>query len=102
MTLSHILILAVIIPIAIQFWRIRGIAEYVVAYSKRYCERENLQFISLARTSTSFGVHKGKLDWKNTYALAFSSDGETEYTGVVRTIGKSVISVEMPVFRITH
>ncbi|GLR70843.1 DUF3301 domain-containing protein [Agaribacter marinus] len=100
MTLLDILILAILIPVCIQFWRIRGIAEYAVAYSKQYCERENLQYISLARTSTKLGIHRGKLDWKNSYELAFSSDGETAYIGTVKTVGKKVIEVNLPVYRV--
>ena len=100
MTLGEILLLTVVIAISFQFWRLRGIAETTVGFAKQYCQREGLQYISLARVSTKIGFHKGKLDWKNRYEISFSSDGENAYTGYIYTIGKSIIKVDLPAFRI--
>ncbi|MEM0910437.1 MAG: DUF3301 domain-containing protein [Pseudomonadota bacterium] len=100
MTLGNILILAIIVGIGCQFWRLRGISETIITLVKQYCVKENLQFLALARISTRLGSHKGKLDWRLTYQLHFSSDGENEYIGIVETIGKRIIRIDLPVFRV--
>ena len=87
--------------IAFQFWHLRGIAELAVDYAKKYCDKHNLQYISLARTKTKFKAYKGKLDWHISYELAFSSDGEREYLGTLVCHGKHLVSVELPVYRVT-
>nr|WP_136251655.1 DUF3301 domain-containing protein [Ningiella ruwaisensis] len=102
MDIYSLSILLLIGIVGLQFWRLRGIAEYAIAYAQRYCEKEGLQFISLARKTTKFGLHRGKPDWAITYMLEFSSDGETLYTGKIKTHGKHIISVELPVFRVVN
>ncbi len=99
MTLMNILILAIIMGIGIQFWRLRGISETVILLTKQYCQKEQLQFLALARVRTRLGTHKGKFDWRITYHLHFSSDGENEYVGTIETIGKRIISIDLPVFK---
>lgn len=100
MTLANILILAIIIAIGFQFWRLRGISEAVIPLIKQYCEKEQLQFLALARTKTRLGSHRGKIDWRITYNLHFSSDGENEYIGTIQTIGRRITSIDLPVFKI--
>ncbi|GBL04142.1 DUF3301 domain-containing protein [Glaciecola sp. KUL10] len=100
MTLSSLIILLSIGLISFQFWRLRGIAEHCIAFAKQYCDNNNLQFISLARQSTKFTIYKGKLDWKISYTLEFSSNGEDAYEGKLVSIGKHIASVELPVYKI--
>lgn len=87
--------------IIIQFWRLRAIAEHMVVLAHQYCKKNQLQYISLARTRTKFIAHKGKLDWQLSYQLAFSSDGETEYTGVLTCHGKHLINIDLPAYKIS-
>ena len=102
MTLINILLLSLIIAISFQFWRLRGISESIISFAKHYCKKEGLQYIALARIKTRPGVYKGQLDWRITYSLHFSSDGENEYVGKIETIGKSVFKVDLPVFRMVN
>jgi len=104
MDIYNLIILVIIFTIGLQFWRLRGIAESTVKYAQRYCKKEGLQYISLARVKTQFRVHRGKPDWVLDYQLEFSSDGEMQYNGLIQTHGKDVIKVELPVFRMvdTH
>jgi hypothetical protein len=89
----------VIFVVALQFWRLRGIAESTVKYARMYCKKEGLQYISLARVNTHFRIHRGKPDWLLDYQLEFSSDGETQYNGIIQTHGRDIVKVELPVFR---
>lgn len=100
MDLSSLVILMVIVLVAMQFWRLRSIAEYMVNYTNQYCTRHDLQYISLARTSTKFKIYKGRLDWQLSYQLEFSSDGKTDYIGNIVSHGKHVINIDLPAYRV--
>ncbi|MFC4700037.1 DUF3301 domain-containing protein [Glaciecola siphonariae] len=99
MDMYNLIILLCIGAVALQFWRLRGISEHAIAFAQQYCKKENLQFISLARLNTRLTVHRGKPDWLIQYQLEFSSDGETQYTGLIKTHGKQILSVDLPAFR---
>lgn len=91
-----------VILLVIQFWRLRGVAEYMVDYAKQYCDKNGLQYMSLARTGTKFTAHKGRLDWQLSYQLEFSSDGESGYSGTIVSHGKHVIRIDMPAYRVDN
>lgn len=86
--------------IVIQFWRLRGIAEHMVNYANQYCDKNGLQYMSLARTTTKFTVYKGRFDWQLQYQLEFSSDGQYDYTGNIVCHGKHIIQMDMPAYRV--
>lgn len=100
MDLVSVVILLLIVVVVIQFWRLRSIAEYMVTYTNQYCKRQQLQYISLARTSTKFKAYKGRLDWQLSYQVEFSSDGLTNYVGTIVSHGKNVIAIELPAYRV--
>ncbi len=100
MDLQSFILIAVVFLIFYQFWHLRAIAEKAVDYAVRYCDKQDLQFISLARVNKQFKAYKGKLDWHITYQLAFTSDGRTEYTGELVCHGKHLVSIELPAYRI--
>ena len=103
MELGNILILLVIAVIGFQFWKIRSIAEYAVPFSKQYCRRNGIQFVSLARQNTGLKTKNGKLNWQIEYELTFSSNGENAYQGIIVFHGKSPIKIELPPYAIaTH
>jgi predicted dithiol-disulfide oxidoreductase (DUF899 family) len=100
--LGSLVILLVLAIIVIQFWRLRSIAEHTVEYANQYCNKHQLQFISLARTGTKFKAYKGRLDWQLSYQMEFSSDGQTDYVGEIVSHGKVVINVDLPAYRVEH
>ena len=100
MTLTSLTILLAITVIAIQFWRLRGIAEYSIEYAKRYCENNGLQYMSLARKRTRITGKYGKLDWEVEYDFEFSSNGEDAYLGTIISVGKHIVSTELPVYKV--
>jgi hypothetical protein len=100
--LASLILILLIIVAAIQFWRLRTISEFMIDYANQYCNKHNLQYISLARTKSRFTGYKGKLDWQLCYELAFSSDGETEYKGNITCHGKYIIRLDMPVYRVVE
>jgi hypothetical protein len=100
MTLGSLVILLSLSWIAFQFWRLRGMAEFSIQYANKYCEENNLQFLSLARRSTRIASHKGKLDWKIVYQLEFSSSGSDAYIGTMTSFGNKVIEMNLPAYKI--
>ena len=95
-----VLMLCIISVVVFQFWRIRGIAEHAKAYLKRYCEKSQLQLISVARTKTRLGVHKGKLDWRTEFSFEFSGNGEDSYQGTLIMSGLTIVDTQLPAYRI--
>lgn len=100
MDLTNVVILLILVVIVVQFWRLRSIAEFMVQYANQYCNKHKLQYISLARTETRFKIYKGRLDWQLSYQMEFSSDGQTEYIGIIVSHGKHVVSIDLPAYRI--
>lgn len=98
--LFDIVLLMVIIVVGMQFWRIRAISEHAKFYLSRYCEKNGLQLISIARSKTRLSIHKGRLDWFNEFNFEFSSTGEESYQGILTMSGLSIVNTELPAYRI--
>lgn len=101
MNLTDIVLLLVIVVVAYQFWRIRAITEQANRYLQQYCEQQQLQLISVARRKTRLTIFKGKLDWHNYFDFEFSGNGEDSYLGEVEMKGLSVLSTNLPAYRIS-
>ena len=63
MNLYDLILLIGICLIAAMFWRFRAISEAVKTQMDAYCERQQLQLISVARVKTRIGSYRGKLDF---------------------------------------
>jgi len=100
MNLAHILLLLLIVVVAYQFWRIRAITEQANRYLQSYCEKQQLQLISVARRKTRLTLYRGKLDWHNHFDFEFSGNGEDSYLGEVEMKGLAVLSTHLPPYRI--
>lgn len=101
MTLGNILLLVLITVVVILFWRTRAMAESARSYLEAYCEKQGIQLISVARKKLKVGTNKGKLDWKATFSFEFSGNREDKYTGTIQMVGLTVVSVELPPFRVS-
>ena len=100
MQMGELIVLLVVVLVAMQFWRIRGIAEQAKTYIQQYCEKYGLQLISLARQKTRLGIVKGKPDWHCQFSFEFSGTGEDSYQGSLRMAGTQILEVDMPAYRI--
>lgn len=99
-SLTDILFLLLMIVIIAQFWRIRAISEAANRFVNHYCEQQNLQFISIARSRTRVGIVRGKPDWKTQFTFEFSGNGEDKYQGVVEMEGLREVSTIVPPYRV--
>jgi hypothetical protein len=100
MNLFDLVLLIGIFLLALMFWRVRGISEAVKTQLDTYCERQQLQLISVARVKIRLGSYKGKLDFHSDFVFEFSGNGEDSCQGQVKMIGLKVQNIDTPAYRV--
>jgi len=100
MNLFDLVLLIGICLLALMFWRVRGISEAVKTQLDTYCERQQLQLISVARVKIRLGSYKGKLDFHSDFVFEFSGNGEDSCQGQVKMIGLKVQHIDTPAYRV--
>lgn len=100
MNLYDLILLIGILLLVAMFWRFRAISEALKEQLDAYCERQQLQLISVARVKTRIGSYRGKLDFLSDYAFEFSGNGEDSYQGHVKMVGLKVLNIDTPVYRV--
>jgi hypothetical protein len=100
MNLYDLILLMMIAMFAVQFWRFRGIAESAQKYLQDYCDKKELQLLSVARNKTRLGVYRGKLDWQSEFIFEFSGNGEDSYQGQIKMSGLRVLETWLPAYKI--
>ena len=83
------------------FIYLRQISEAARVHAVKYCKKEHLQFIAIARrfTRPAFNKKEG-IFMKSTFDFEFSGDGESSYQGALLLRGIKLDSVELPAYRI--
>lgn len=86
------------------FWYfiyLRKIAESARKQATKYCQKENLQYIAIARRSSRLRFNKQMgIFWLSIFDVEFSGDGESSYQGTMILHGLRLIDVELPAYRI--
>ena len=100
MNLFDLVLLIGIVLLAAMFWRFRAISEAVKTQLDAYCERQQLQLISVARVKTRLASYRGKLDFHCDFVFEFSGNGEDSCQGQVKMIGLKVQHIETPAYRV--
>lgn len=100
MNIYDLILLIGILLLAAMFWRFRAISEAVKAQLETYCERQQLQLISVARMKSRLGSYKGKLDFHTDFSFEFSGNGEDSCQGQVKMIGLKIQSIDTPAYRV--
>ncbi|MCV2884976.1 DUF3301 domain-containing protein [Aestuariibacter sp. AA17] len=99
-SLFDLVLLLGIFLIGVQFWRVRAISERANAFLQQYCEKNQLQLISVARSKTRIGAFRGKLDWQTEFRFEFSGNGEDSYQGLLTMAGLYVVNTHLPAYKI--
>jgi len=87
--------------VAWHFYHQRKIAEIARHYIVTYCEKNSLQFISIAKVKSRLSNRPNSgLVWCNDYSFEFSGDGESSYQGSLVMHGTRIHDVDMPPYRI--
>jgi hypothetical protein len=100
MNLFDLILLIGIILLAAMFWRFRAISEAIKSQLDAYCERQQLQLISVARVKIRLGSYRGKLDFHSDFIFEFSGNGEDSCQGQVKMIGLKIQSIDTPAYRV--
>jgi hypothetical protein len=100
MNLFDLILLIGIFLLAAMFWRFRAISEAVKLQLDAYCERQQLQLISVARVKIRLGSYKGKLDFHSEFFFEFSGNGEESCQGQVKVMGLKIQNIDTPAYRV--
>jgi hypothetical protein len=100
MNLSDLILLIGIFLLAAMFWRFRAISEAVKLQLDAYCERQQLQLISVARVKIRIGSYKGKLDFHSEFVFEFSGNGEESCQGQVKVMGLKIQNIDTPAYKV--
>ncbi|CZF85071.1 hypothetical protein GCE9029_04793 [Grimontia celer] len=87
-----------IATVASLFWQQRRQSELAKNYIVRRCQQTNVQLISIARGSHSFGWPKGPLDIQTRYYFEFSVNGLDCYQGYAVMKGMRIKEIYMPAY----
>ncbi len=83
------------------FIYLRKIAEAARKHALNYCEKEDLQYIAIARRSSRLTFNKQLgLFWRSIFDIEFSGDGESSYQGAIILHGLKLVDIELPAYRI--
>ena len=100
MNLFDLILLIGIFLLAAMFWLFRAISEAIKSQLDAYCERQQLQLISVARVKIRLGSYRGKLDFHSDFIFEFSGNGEDSCQGQVKMIGLKIQNIDTPAYRV--
>lgn len=100
MNLFDLVLFLTILVAIFMFWRFRAMAEKANLHIIDYCERQNLQLLSVARRTTKLSSYKGKLDLQSEFSFEFSGNGEDSYVGILTMAGLNIIDLYTPAYRV--
>ncbi len=90
--------------VCLVFWYfvyLRKVSEFARLHARKYCEKESLQYIAIARRSSrlKFSQREG-IYWYSLFDLEFSGDGESQHQGVISLRGYKLDKIDLPAYRI--
>lgn len=99
--LENILYLLVAIIVVYFFWYQRSLSETAKQHAVRYCEKHNVQLLSIALVKRKLSRNsRGRVAFETEYVFEFSGDGESKYEGFITLKDKHLANVDMPAFKI--
>jgi len=99
--MQNIYLLLIVFLVFWYFVYLRRVAEFAQQHIEKYCQNENLQFISIARTSSRLRFNKRLgIHWLSLFEFEFSGDGESSYTGKLLLRNYKLDTVEVPAYKI--
>ncbi|XQW86165.1 DUF3301 domain-containing protein [Thalassotalea piscium] len=99
--MENIYFLLIFCLICWYFIYLRKVAETARAHAKQYCDKENLQFIAIARLSNKLNfTRQSGLHWITKFEFEFSGDGVSQYQGIVTLQGYKLLDIFLPPYRI--
>ncbi|GAA5136595.1 DUF3301 domain-containing protein [Thalassotalea piscium] len=98
--MENIYLLLIVCLIFWYFIYLRKVAETARFHAQKYCEKEDLQFIAIARISNRLNFTKRSgLYWVTKFEFEFSGDGVSQYQGVITLDGYKLRDIFLPPYR---
>ncbi len=83
------------------FIYLRKVSEAARSHANRYCEQNQLQFITIARRSSRLTfTRKHGLVWYSLFDIEFSGDGESNNYATLSLYGLKLDNVDIPPYRV--
>lgn len=83
------------------FLYLRKVSEAAKRFADRHCEKEQLQFIAIARRKSRLAFNKIKgIYLLSIFDFEFSGDGESSYEGIIILNNLKVDNIELPAYRV--
>lgn len=102
--LSDIFLVTTVVIIAALFWRSHGIRERALVYTRKYCQREQVEFlddtVGLEKITLQRDSHD-RLRITRIYRFEFTVTGGERYQGHTLVMGGVVHRVDLPPHRYT-
>ncbi|MEW6991058.1 DUF3301 domain-containing protein [Colwelliaceae bacterium 6441] len=93
-----------LLGVCLIFWYfiyLRKVAEFARLHVNKYCEKEKLQYLSIARISSRLRFSKRLgIHWLSIFEFEFSGDGESTYTGRISLKNYKLDDINIPAYRI--
>ena len=102
--MADILLVTTVVIIAALFWRAHGIRERTLVYTRKYCEREQVEFLDDTVGMEKLTLQRDgndKLRITRIYRFEFTVTGGERYSGHTIVMGGVVQRVELPPHRYT-
>jgi len=81
---------------------LRKVAEYARQHVNKYCEKEGLQYLSIARLSSRLRFNKRHgLHWLSRFEFEFSGDGESKYVGQASLENYKLEQINLPAYSVS-
>lgn len=99
--MENIYYLLIVCLVCWYFVFLRKVSESAKKHANSYCQKEQLQFIALARRSSrfTFSKHQG-FYLASIFDFEFSGDGESSYQGQLFLQGLKLDQVVLPPYRV--
>ncbi|WP_448549296.1 DUF3301 domain-containing protein [Thalassotalea fusca] len=99
--MENVYLLLFIALIVWFFTHMRKVAESAKRFAVQHCQKEQLQFIAIARSSNKVRFSKRMgFYFETEYIFEFSGDGQSKYQGTITLAGYKLKNIDIPAYRI--
>ncbi|NUY56793.1 hypothetical protein BZG78_09490 [Salinivibrio sp. MA351] len=95
--ITDLLTILLVVVIALLFWQQRRQSEQAHQHIRQYCQRMELQLLSIARGRHTMVKTKAGWRWVTYYWFEFSATGNDHYTGQAQLYGLRLKAIDTPV-----
>ncbi|OOE66203.1 hypothetical protein BZG25_10715 [Salinivibrio sp. ML198] len=95
--ITDLLTILLVVVAALLFWQQRRQSEQAHQYIRQYCQRMELQLLSIARGRHTIRRTEQGWQWLTQYWFEFSATGDDHYIGHAQLRGLRLKAIDTPV-----